>query len=112
MASKTYSIQDIAAEFDRLFAGDSQIVDATEIDWGHGTEAGHIGHDHYGHGEDGPPVVGWYCQGGNVGHPVLTIEADDLQRAGETLARLEEAGSLTDIEEALRAAGVRCERVC
>lgn len=107
MTTKTYGIQEVAAQFDRLFANDPELVDATEISWGHGTEAGHIGHEH----EDEPSIVGWYCQGGNVGHPVMSIVNEDIQRAGEVLAGMETAKSLSDIERAFAAAGVRFERL-
>lgn len=103
---KTYSIQEVAAEFDRL-SNDTELVDATEISWGHGTEAGYIGHEH----EDESSIIGWYCQGGNVGHPVMSIVNEDIQRAGEVLAGMETAKSLSDIERAFAAAGVRFERL-
>lgn len=106
--TKTYSIHDIAAEFDRLFAADHEIVDATEISWGHGTEAGHIGHQH---DDEESSIVGWYCQGGNVGHPVMSVHNEDIQRAGEVLAGMESVGSLGTIERAFTAAGVRFERL-
>src|SRR5271166_3182407 len=102
MTTKTYAIQEVAAEFDRLFANDPELVDATEISWGEGTEAGYIGHKH----TDEPSVVGWYCQGGNIGHPIMSIANDDLQRAGEVLAGLEPVESLRDIESAFTAASV------
>lgn len=106
--TKTYSIHDIAREFDRLFAGHPEVVDATEISWGHGTKAGHIGHQD----EDKPGVLGWYCQGGNVGHVVMSIVNEDIQLAGELLAAMETDGeSLSSIERAFAAAGVRFERL-
>jgi hypothetical protein len=103
MTAKTYSIHEIANEFDRLFG---QMVDDTEIGWGHGTEAGHIGHTH----DDAPSIVGWYCHGGHASYPVLSIANEDIQRAGEVLALMETARSLSDIERAFVSAGICFER--
>ena len=105
--TKTYGIHKVAAEFDRLFANDPELVDATEIEWGHGTEAGHIGHAH----ENEPSIVGWYCQGGNVGHPIMSIANEYIQRAGEVLAVMETAKSLSEIERAFAAAGIHFKRL-
>jgi hypothetical protein len=107
MTTKIYSIHDIAGEFDRLYANDSDYVDATEISWGHGTEAGFIGHEH----ADEPSIVGWYCLGGCVGTPVISIANEDIQRAGEALAALETVTSLSEIERAFKSFGVRFERL-
>ena len=105
--TKIYAIPEVAAQFNRLFAHDPELVDATEISWGHGTEAGYIGHER----TDEPSVVGWYCQGGDVGHPIMSVANDDLQLAGEVLAGMEAAKSLGDVERALTAAGVRFARL-
>lgn len=103
MPKKTYDIETIAAEFDRLFPDQ---VDATPVAWGYGTVAGHIGHHH----ED-RSIVGWFSGGGSDGHPVLAIANADIQRAGELLAGMVRAESLDDIERAFAAAGVRYERL-
>jgi hypothetical protein len=107
MTTKAYDIYEIAKEFDRLFAADESLVDLTRISWGDGQLAGHSGHEY--EGEDSS-TVGWYCDGGNVGHPLLDIANDDLQRAGEALAGMESAKSLSEVEAAFEAAGVHFER--
>lgn len=103
MATKTYSIHEIAGEFDRLFPDQ---VDTTTA--GNGEyESGHNGHEHDGEESD---TVGWFADGGNVGHPVMDVRRADVQLAGETLAALEPVRSLSDVERALADAGVRYER--
>ena len=102
--STTYSIHDVAAELDRLFANNREVVDNTEISHGYGQMAGHAGREH----ED-RSRIGWYAQGGNYGHPVIDIANEDIQRAGETLAAMESVRDLSDIERAFAAAGVRFE---
>ncbi len=104
----TYDIHALAAQMDRLFAGDTTLVDDSPVDFGHGTSAGHIGHQHDGEDSD---VIGWYCDGGNAGHPVLSIHHDDIQRAGVVLAALGSASSLSDVTAVLTTAGVRYERL-
>lgn len=106
--TQTHDIHSVAAELDRLFSSDPTIVDATEVGWGLGTEAGHVGHP----GDDeGESIVGWYCQGGNAGHPLLSIANEDIQRAAQCLAGLKTASSMRDIVQALTDAGVRFERL-
>jgi hypothetical protein len=46
MTTKKYSVHEIATEFDRLFARNSELVDNTEVGWGQGKEAGYVGHEH------------------------------------------------------------------
>ena len=107
--TNTYDIHDIAGQMDRLFANNPEIVDESDVDHGYGQESGHKGYEG---GEGEPHSIGWYCGGGSSGHPVLSIDADDVQRAGEILAGMESARSLTDVVRALTAAGVRCEQQC
>ena len=97
------TIDDIAFEFDRLFPTD---VDATPVDWGHGTEAGYIGRR-----KTDEQIIGYYTNGGNVGHPVMAINNEDISLAGAILAGMESADDLADIEHAFASAGVRFERL-
>jgi len=60
------TIHALAREFDRLCPDQ---VDSTPIPYGHGTESGHIGHPS--RDDDTESIIGWYADGGNVGHPVL-----------------------------------------
>lgn len=97
------TMMQIATELDRLFPDD---VDATECDWGHGTLAGYIGHDEI-DAEDSTVIVGWYGDGGNMGHPVLYIHADDAEAALAVVVAMDTAKDLTAVGYAMRAAGVR-----
>ena len=99
------TINDIAAEFDRL--SPSQVDRSTA---GNGQQsAGHHGHNG---DSDGWPVVGWYCDGGNAGNRVVEIHPDDLDTAATVLRSLPDAaidtGAIQDIEAAFAAADVRC----
>ena len=74
-------IHDIAGQFDRLCP--SQVDETTA---GNGQQsAGHDGHPDWDEESPGMDSVGWYCDGGNVGNPVLEIHRDDV---GTLYARL------------------------
>ena len=105
--SKTYDIYEIAKEFDRLFPGD---VNDTEIDHGQGTMAGYVGHEGNDY-DQAEPSVGYFYDGGNCGHPIMSIDKEDLQRAGELLSTLEPTKYLDKIEQAFTAAGIRYQRL-
>lgn len=93
----------IAVELNRLFADNGEIVDSTEISWGHGTMAGHIGHD------DG--VIGWYTDGGNHGHPLVRIHEDDQDKAVVTLKAMDRCRNIGEVWKAFTEAGIRFERL-
>jgi len=95
----TVDIRDISGEFDRLCP--DQVDDTIA---GNGQpEAGHVGHD----GDDEEwPCVGWFCAGGNVGNPVVSIHPDDL---GIVAAACRAASPGCDIRQVLDASGARIE---
>jgi len=99
-------ISDIAAEFDRL--SPSQ-VDTTLAGNGQ-QQAGHTGHYH----ADGSwPSVGWYCDGGNAGNPVIEIHPDDLDAALTILQAMPDGaadangGAIDTVLAGLKTAGIR-----
>ncbi len=94
---------DLAREFDRLFP---EQVDDTPRDWGHGTEAGHIGHQN---GDGQPITVGWYCAAGNAGNPVLDIPIDQAAEALRLLRGMVPGVDLQDLVATLRAKGITVE---
>lgn len=73
---------EIATHLDRLYPTQ---VDRTPISWGDGQQAGHKG---YAAAEGGWPSVGWYSDGGNVGHRLFTIHFDDVPTLLQRLAEL------------------------
>ena len=95
--NKMATIQDIAAQFDRLCPSQ---VDTT-ISGNGQPEAGHIGHDN-----DGVFSIGWFCSGGNVGESLCEIPEDAIDALYGKLAALPDA-SLDNggIEEIVRAVG-------
>lgn len=105
-AYKNMSIYHIADEMDRLFPDQ---VDKS-ISGNGQQEAGHRGHDttseHPEHAR-----IGWYCEGGNCGNPVMAIRDEHIDLAYSVLRGCEPAefGSIDDLCERLRAAGVDCE---
>ena len=110
--AETHTIDDVAAQFDRLFA---QMVDATLAGNGQRT-SGHVGHEppnrpHWLVDDEQWPdgdwaTVGWASEGGDVGNPVMRIHVDHIAAAHQTLARLSPGCELEEIEMALRSAGV------
>lgn len=98
----TNDIHALATELDRIYPDQ---VDATKVSWGLGTEAGHVGHDAT--ADSSTAIVGWFGNGGNVGAPVLHIHADDVPTAVAVARKSEVGTDLTQLAEAMRAAGVR-----
>lgn len=88
------SIDDLADEMDRLCPSQ---VDTTIAPNGE-QMAGHRGSGI----PDEEAGIGWYCDGGNAGNPVLRIHADDIGRAVARLRQLDD-GALDDggLKEAL-----------
>jgi hypothetical protein len=86
MMTKQATIEDIAAQLDRLCPSQ---VDETESGNGQ-QEAGHNAHD-----SDGVLSIGWYCSGGNCGHPVCSIPVEQVQPLYDYLDSLPD-GSLDD----------------
>lgn len=98
-------IRTLAAEFDRLWP---EQVDATERDWGHGYEAGHVGHG--ARGGDDMEIVGWFGDGGNVGHPCFHVAPEDADAACRIAQALAPGSvTLTRFGELCRAAGLLVE---
>jgi hypothetical protein len=95
--NKMATIQDVAAQFDRLCPSQ---VDAT-ISGNGQQEAGHIGHNN-----DGVFSIGWFCSGGNVGESLCEIPADAIDTLHDRLAAMED-GSLDNggIEKIVREVG-------
>lgn len=80
----TVTIEDIAAQFDRLCP--SQVD--TSISGNGQQSAGHNAHDN-----DGVLSIGWYCDGGNCGNPVCSIPTESIEPMHTYLAGLTD-GSL------------------
>lgn len=66
-----YTAQEIAEQLDRLHA-DTEHVDRARSGNGH-QSAGYSGDD-----ANEPPTIGWYCEGGNVGHVIAAIPLDEI----------------------------------
>ena len=90
----------LAAEFDRIFPDQ---VDTTPRDWGNGYESGHIGFEH---GDGEPMTVGWFCDAGSVGNPVMDFPAAEVPRAAEILREIPAGSEMEAVESALRSGGV------
>ncbi len=91
---QTHDIDDIAAEFDRVCPSQ---VDDTPRDYGHGYEAGHIGHG--ADDEREHPVVGWFCSAGSVGNPIAEIPADCIEPLYERLSGLPDGACDNDVAD-------------
>ena len=97
MMTKQATIEDIAAQLDRLCPSQ---VDRT-ISGNGKQEAGHNAHDN-----DGVLSIGWYCSGGNCGESLFVLPADSIQPLFDHLASLAD-GSLDNggIEQIVREVG-------